>query len=295
MGFVGISFADSDCQSSICIIESSWDGTQFVNPGDTYWIKVKISPHEKLDAKIFYYDNSIVHQKTYKPDEKGNVLIEYTSPAKEESLSFYRVAMMIQDDSSKVAGDVFRVGDVHPDDLIRVHTNSSLYNAKIGQTIQLQSHSNDRWGMPLAPYYQFHITLINPTGDVVYQNKIMTDQYGDFTDTITITEKGFYKMILQDQSKRYVDIFPLNFDTTKTITAEGKGFEILFAPPHDNGISFSIHDLQFDKTTKTLTVFLENPGESKIRADIKIPHELLNGNMTTIMDNLYVFSLLNFQ
>ena len=198
VGFFGISFAYSECQSSICIIKSSWDGTQFVNPGDTYWIKVKISPHEKLDVKIFYYDNSIVHQKIYQPDEQGNVLIEYTSPAKEDSLSFYRVAMMIQNDSSKTAGDIFRVGDVYPDDLIRVHTNSSLYNAQIGQTIQLQSHSNDRWGMPLAPYYQFDITLINPSGDIVYQNKITTDQYGDFTDTITITEKGFYKIKIKD-------------------------------------------------------------------------------------------------
>lgn len=77
----------------------------------------------------------------------------------------------------------------------------------------------------------------------------------------------------------------MNYNTAKTITAEGKDFEILFTPPH-NGISFSIHDLQFDKTAKTLTIFLENPGESKVRGDIKIPHDLLNGNMTTIIDDV---------
>jgi len=285
-GIFEISYADTDCDVSICVLESSWDGTQFVNPGETYWLKAQIQPDEKLDVKIFYYDDSIVHEKIYEPDEEGKVLIEYTSPKKEESLSFYRVAMMIEGDRSKTAGDVFRVGDTHPNDLFPVQTNSSLYNARIGESIQLESHNNDRWGMPLPPYYQFDVTLINPSGDIVYQNKIVTDEFGDFTDTITITEKGFYKLILRDDTKRQVRVFPLNFETIKIIHAEGKDFEITFGHSTREGIEFIIHDLIFDQQGKSLTIFVENPDEKNVRFDVKIPHEFLNGNMTTIVDDM---------
>ena len=286
-GLVGFAFAEpAPCSSPICVIESSWDGTQFFNPGETYWLKAEIPRDERLHVKIFYYDNTIVHEKTYDPDEEGIVLVEYTSPDKEDSLSFYRVAMTIDGDPSKNAGAIFRIGDSYPTDLFHVQTNSSLYHAKIGDSIQLESHNNNRWGMPLAPHYQFNATLFSPDGNIVFEKTITTDEYGDFAYPFSISHDGFYKLVLNDkEDKQQVRIFPFNFDTTRTIHEEGRDFEIDFGPPHESGISFSIHDIQFDKHAKSLTVYLENPEDRQVRGDIKIPHELLNGNMTAIMDD----------
>ena len=72
--------SEYDTCDAVCIMDSSWDGTKYVNPGETYWLKAQINPNEKLHVKIFYYDDSIVHEKTYTPDEDGIVLVEYTSP-----------------------------------------------------------------------------------------------------------------------------------------------------------------------------------------------------------------------
>ncbi|MCV0413220.1 PEFG-CTERM sorting domain-containing protein [Nitrosarchaeum sp.] len=282
IGFVGIAYGDTNCVS-ICILESSWDGTKYVNPGETYWLKVQIQPSEKLHIKIFYYDDSIVHDKIYTPNDEGIVLVEYTSPKNEDSLSFYRVAMMVENNPLNVAGTIFRIGDTYPTDLIRFSSVPNLQDATSGDTIQLFTESN-RWDNPIEPYSKLTLTLINPHGIQVFQKQVTANELGQFTDLFTITEKGFYKLVVEDQKRRNVHIFPLNHDTKKIITAEGKDFEITFGHPTREGIEFSIHNMVFDQQGKSLTAFVENPAEDNVRFDIKIPHEFLDGNMTTIVD-----------
>ena len=108
----------------------SYYGTKHMNPGETYWLKAQIQPDEKLHLKIFYYDDSIVYEKTYTPDDNGIVLVEYASPNNEDSFSFYRVAMMVEGNPTKGVGSVFRIGETYPADLIRFLSVPSLYDAK---------------------------------------------------------------------------------------------------------------------------------------------------------------------
>ena len=268
---------------TICILDSSWDGTKYVSPGETYWLKAQIQSDEKLHVKIFYYDDSIVYEKTYIPDDDGIVLVEYTSPNNEDSLSFYRVAMMVVDNPAKVAGSVFRIGETYPPLLIRFLSVPSLYDVKPGNTIQLFTETN-RWDNPVEPYSKIKLTLLDPNKAQVFQRQVIADELGNFEESLTITQKGFYKLIVEDQNKRNAYLFPTNRDTTKTITAEGQDFEIIFGHPTNDGIEFIIHDLIFDQQKKSLTVTVENPDEHNVRFGVKIPHRFLDGNMTMIVD-----------
>lgn len=275
--------SEYDTCDAVCIMDSSWDGTKYVNPGETYWLKAQINPNEKLHVKIFYYDDSIVHEKTYTPDEDGIVLVEYTSPNNEDSLSFYRVAMTVVGNPAKVAGSIFRIGETYPADLIRFSSTPSLYDAKPGDTVQLFTESN-RWDNPVEPYSKIKLTLLDPNKAQIFQRQVITDEIGNFEESFTITQNGFYNLIVEDQDKRNAYLFPTNLDTVKTITAEGQDFEIIFGHSTNDGIEFIIHDLAFDQQKKSLTVTVENPDERNVRFDVKIPHKFLDGNMTTVVD-----------
>lgn len=283
LGFVGVSFADSEnCEISICIEEASWDGTEYVNPGETYWLKTKINPDEKLHVKILYYDKTIVHEKIYEPNEKGEVLIEYTSPDNEDSLSYYRVDMHIDMSPDIRTGTIFRIGDTYDLGFFPIQVHPSQ-DAKPGDTIHILDDNDNRWSMPMPPNYSFNATLYDPFGNMVYHNTVTTDTFGDFNDSFSITETGFYKLVFEDDDSQQVSFFPRNFDVMKTISAEGKDFDFNFGF-EDRGIMFNVNDMIFDQQGKSLKIMTDNPTNDYVRFELSIPHEFLNGNMTTLMD-----------
>ena len=77
--------------------------------------------------------------------------------------------------------------------------------------------------------------------------------------------------------------FPRNFDVVKTINAEGKDFDFKFGF-EDSGIMFNVNDMVFDQEGKSLKILANNPTNDFVRFELSIPHEFLNGNMTTLMD-----------
>ncbi len=286
-GFIGmgISFelAFAEPCDAICILGASWDGTEFVDPGETYWLDVKIPPTEKLHVKILYYDDSIVLDKIYTPDENGLVRIQYTSPDSEDAFSYYRVAMHINNKPDTNAGTIFRIGDTYGRGFFPVVTQPYSGTAKVGDTLHLHSNNNNRWGVPMPPHHTFNVTLYSPSGNMVHHQSITTDELGNFEDSFTIMESGFYKLVLQDKDYKQIRYFPKNFDTVKTITAEGKDFELKFGF-QDDGIMFNIDDIKFDQNAKSLKIIANNPTHKDVRFQVLIPHEFLNGNMTTMLD-----------
>ena len=277
-------YADSEnCNDAICIIESSWDGSEYVNHGETYWLDVKIPPTEKLHVKILYYDRTIVHEKIYEPDDDGRILIEYTSPDKEDSLSYYRVDMHLDMIPDVNSGTIFRIGDTYDVEFLPIQTIPWAGEAKVGDVIRLTADNDNRWSMPMAPNHSINATLYDPSGNMVYHNTIITDEFGDFDDSFQITESGFYKLVLEDDDSQQTRFFPRNFDVVKTIHAEGKDFDFKFGF-EDDGVLFNIKDMIFDQQGKSLKVITENPTNDYVRFELKIPHEFLNGNMTTLMD-----------
>ena len=282
VGFFGTSFAESgDCY--ICILDASWDGTEFVNPGETYWLDVKIPPTEKLHAEIMYYDGSMVLDKIYTPDDNGLVRIQYTSTDSEDAFSYYRVAMHINNKPEINTGTIFRIGDTYDRGFFPIGTQPYSGTAKIGDEIHLFADNNNRWSIPMPPHHSFNVTLYSPSGKNVHHNSITTDKFGDFEDSFTITESGFYKLILEDDNHKQIRYFPKNFDTVKTITAEGRDFDLKFGF-EDDGIMFSIDDIVFSQNSKSLKILANNPTHENVRFQVLIPHEFLNGNMTTILD-----------
>ena len=272
----------SNC-NQICILESSWDGSKYVNHGETYSLLVQIPPEENLDVKIHYYDQSIVHEKIYSPDESGKILIQYTSPDEEDSLSYYRVNMHLVEMPDVKAGAIFRIGDTYNLGFFPIQSIPWMGEAKVGDTIRLWADNNNRWSMPMIPNHSFNATLYDPSGSMVYHNTITTDGFGDFDDIFHITEPGFYKLVFEDDNSQQVRFFPRNFDVVKTISAEGKDFDFKFGF-EDRGIMFSVEDMIFDQQGKSLKIITDNPTNEHVRFEISIPHEFLNGNMTTLMD-----------
>ena len=68
-----------------------------------------------------------------------------------------------------------------------------------------------------------------------------------------------------------------------SIHVENKDFDFKFGF-EERGIMFSVDDMVFNPERKSLQIFVTNPTYDNVRFEVSIPHEFLNGNMTTFFD-----------
>ena len=279
------------CAQNICII-NTWKGNIQLNPGDQYKLDVLIEPEKKLHVKIFDYTDTAVLDKIFTPDSEGMVYAIYDIPDKEDSLSFYRVAISLVDSNQDdKIGLIFRVGEPDIQSMLSGYA-ATADNIKeygiftVGEPITIQSHQS-RWSTPVPPYLNVNLEFYDEDRNLLDKAVLQNDEKGMSSYTFTPDKSGYYEVRLDAEHLpgKYYDrviLFPVDVKTEFTIFEEGEEFVISF---DDYATSkFLIKDVEFSKEEKRLSIMLEHPFPIVNGMDVLVPHKLLDGGYTVFVD-----------